>query len=185
MTVVKAKKVDIEIVNKDRSITEDTFMVRRLRFDEMTAALTEIHSVYTLVMEDPKLKGVFDELFGEDDEVDAEALTNFTPEELNQIAADKYARSEKRFMKGLMGSFNVLLLHLPQKAGDLLSILAQMDRKVLGQQEYDTILDIYDAVLAVNDLEMMMERGKQSLNVTRQATAFLNKVRTAVGLVRA
>lgn len=184
MTVIKSKKVDIELENKNGEIVGDTFNVRRLRFDKLTAALEEVHSVYDLIMDDENLRTVFEEVFGEDDITDPNILDNFTEEEKNQVFEQKRAAAEKRFLKGLMGSFPLLLLHLPKKAGDLLSVMAQIDRNVLGQQELETVMDLYDAVLLVNDIEMLMDRAKKSLDVTKQATAFLNLVRKATGQIK-
>lgn len=184
MTNLKYKKVDIELEQKDGSIAEDSFMVRKLRFDRITNALTEVHEIYDIVMNDQNLKGVFEELFGQEDELDPEVMATFTEEEKAQIVADRQAASEQKFLQGLMGSFNILLLHLPKKAGDLLATMANMDRDILGQQELETILDIYEAVLKVNDLEALLERGKKSLAVTRQTVAFLNLRRESTDQIK-
>lgn len=184
MTVLKSKKVDIEIENRDGEYTEESFLVRRLRFDKMTAALEEVHAIYDVVAEDEKLQGLFGEIFGQEDGIDPEIWDNFSEEEKKEVALQRRADAEKRFLNGVLGSFNVLLVHLPVKAGDLLATMAQMDRDLLGQQELETIMDIYDAVLKVNDLETLYERAKKSLAVTKTAMSWLNLRREATDMIK-
>ena len=52
-------------------------------------------------------------------------------------------------------------------------------QNVLNEQDIERALDVYDAIIAENDLELLIERLKKSLGATLTAIKFLNKRREA------
>lgn len=85
----------------------------------------------------------------------------------------------KEMLSYLTGGFELLLMELPEQAFKLLSVMSGIEHKVLMAQKVEDVFDIYDAILEVNDIEALIERGKKSLAVTRKRTSWLKKVRTA------
>lgn len=176
--MTKIKKIEL-IRDTETGHETEQKSIRKLKFYQIEDVLTKIHEVYKIIQEDENMSLLFAELFGEDEPVDEIALAKFTDEERIQIEADKQKAAEKRFFKGLAGSFPLLLLHLPKHAIELLVAASDVEKELLRSQDFETILDVYDAVLEVNDIEVMLERIKKSLAATKQAVAFLNKRRAA------
>jgi hypothetical protein len=138
-----------------------------------------VNDIYKTIQEDPALQIVFSELFGEEDPIDPAIFEKFTEEEQAQIEKDRKVEAEKRFIKGMMDSFQVLLTKLPSEAIRLITALSDIERDLLEDQEMETVLNVYDAVLEVNNIEEIWERLKKSFNTTKRAMAFMNKVKTA------
>lgn len=78
-----------------------------------------------------------------------------------------------QFVTDIMGSMEILLSDAPETATELLSIAANIDSQLLDAQNAYTFLDVFDAVVEVNDLEKLKERLKKS-------QASLKKVMTAL-----
>lgn len=79
----------------------------------------------------------------------------------------------------LAGAFEMLMIEIPDHALHLLATLSGIDYETLMAQKLEDAFEIYDAVLEVNDIEKLVERGKKSLAVTKSRTAFLQKVTAA------
>ena len=176
------KKVDFEIETATGYETE-TVKITKMKFDAFHDVLGIVNELYEIISKDEALSVLFEELFA-DDSLDPsdEALQNFTEEELAEIKADNKKAAERRFYKGLMGAFPLLVVHLPKQATDLLVALSGVDRKKLGQQDLETVLEVYDAVLEANQIDVLLERIKKSFDATKSTVAFLNKRRKATQL---
>lgn len=67
-----------------------------------------------------------------------------------------------QFIKDSAGSLGLLLEVAPEKAFELVAILAEVEEGQLQLQEMDVFFDIIDAVADVNDLSKVIERVKKS-----------------------
>lgn len=172
----------IELVKDTATGTENVqCSIRKMKFRQFEDVIKIVNDIYKLIQEDPALQTVFGELFREEDPIDPAVMEKFNDEEKAQILKDRRAQAEQRFIKGMMDSFQVLLVKVPTEAIRLLTCLSDIDRELLADQEFETVLDVYDAVLEVNNIEEIWERLKKSFDTTKRAMAFMKKRKTATG----
>lgn len=153
-------EVKLTIKNKvdGKTITEEeSFTVEKMNFFKFADVTKLVTDIIAIVKDDDKLTDVFSKLFvaqqiGEEDE-------KMTPEER--------AERDQEFFGKLVHCFETLAVHLPYKALDLLSLLSDIDRDILGKQDFFTFMDVYDAVLEENDIPKLIERVKKSLGLTK------------------
>lgn len=156
-------------------------IIRKMKFRQFENVIKIVNDIYKLIQEDPALQTVFAELFGEEDPIDPAIMEKFNDEEKEQIEKDRKKAAEQRFIKGMMDSFQLLLTKVPAEAIRLLTALSDIDRELLADQELETVLDVYDAVLEVNEIEEIWERLKKSFDTTKKAMKFMTKRRQATG----
>lgn len=178
----QTKKITL-IVDTATGTEESQHLIRKMKFRQFEHVMKAVVEIYQLVQKDEALQQLFGQIFTQDtsmlEEVDPDVWAKFTEEEKAKIKADANAETEKRFMKGVLDSFQVLLLNLPPQAIHLISLLSDIDKELLYEQEFEEILDVYDAVLEVNNIEEIVERVKKSLASTQRAVTFLNMTRKA------
>ncbi|MBP3950341.1 hypothetical protein [Bacillus suaedae] len=150
-----------------KSISHEIEDIDLGQFQEMMKVINEILKG---LQEDPALKDLFSSLFQED-QVDPEDPTS-TEEKKKETEGLDFV--DKKFLSNLINSFEPLLVHMPDKAIKLLSILSGISLQVLKKQKLFVVLDIYEAVIEENDLERLVNRIKKSLVATRTKMAFMN-----------
>ncbi|UAK17554.1 hypothetical protein [Sporolactobacillus terrae] len=74
---------------------------------------------------------------------------------------------DQDFVIGIINSFDVLAVRMPEKAINLLSVVSGINSEALNKQTMTTIMDVYDAVITENDIEKLMNRAKKSLALTK------------------
>lgn len=143
-------KVNLKIKedNKTETIQHE---IEELNLIQVTRAIKTIRDVIKLAQDDENLKELLKEVFDEaqEDGEDAE-------EEFGKDIAQK-----------LFGALDILLVEVPEKAFELLAIMANIEHKVFMQQKPEDVFDIYDAVIQVNDIEKLINRAKKSLELTK------------------
>ncbi|AUO14800.1 hypothetical protein [Priestia megaterium] len=104
----------------------------------------------------------------DDEELITVAKTMF----IGQAPSDEEKTKEERdleFAGKLTSSFETLAYKLPDKAFELLAILSDIEKPVLGKQDFFTVMDVYEAVIAENDIQKLVDRVKKSSELTKQA----------------
>lgn len=144
------QEVDGEMVTKF-----PTYEIEKLNFFKFIGVTKLVKEIIATVKQDEELSDVFATMFLEEPETAGEAQ-----EEM---------KKDKEFMGKLVGSFETLAVNLPEKALELLCALSNIDKNVLGNQDFDVILNVYDAVIEVNDIKELTERVKKSLALTKSA----------------
>jgi len=148
-------KVNLKIKenNKVETIQHE---VEELNLFQVTRAIKVIKDVFKIAQEDDNLQALLSEMF---EEAQSEEGTD---------------QSGQNFAQHLVGAMDILLEELPEKAFELLSILSNVDYDTFVQQKPEDALDIYDAVIQVNDLEKLINRAKKSLALTKAQTKVMN-----------
>lgn len=67
-----------------------------------------------------------------------------------------------QFITDVMGSLEILLEDAPEMLTRVLAVASNVEHNLLNEQDPYTFLDIFDAVVEVNDLEKLVERLKKS-----------------------
>lgn len=144
------KEVEGEMVIKPQ-----TYEIEKLNFFKFIGVTKLVKEIIATVKQDEELSAVFSTMFLEDPQTEG--------------AKEAEMQKDKEFMGKLVGSFETLMVNLPEKALELLCALSEIEKDVLGKQEFDVILNVYDAVLEVNDIKELSERVKKSLALTKSA----------------
>jgi hypothetical protein len=152
-TEIKLKvkqEIDGEIVTKN-----PTFEIEKLNFFKFIGVSKTINDIIGTAKQDEELVAVFKQMFN--------------AEPVEDESAEEKAEKDQAFMGKLVASFETIVVKLPEKALTLLSQLSGIDEQVLGNQDFSVILDVYDAVLAENDIQELVERVKKSSGLTKSA----------------
>jgi hypothetical protein len=137
---------------------------------QFTKTLKCLKDILSTLQEDESVKEFFDSAFGENPSL--EGIDKENAEELIK-------KMDEEFLMKAVGSFEALAVRLPEKAFELLSILSGIKLEVLQKQKLVDVLDIFDAVVEVNDIEKTVTRLKKSLGSTMNKLKFLRKVKEA------
>lgn len=173
------KKIDFVFENATGGTDIKPVTIKKMKFEAFHQVLAIVNDIYGILQQDAALKMLFEEIFQGEPPIDEEVLATFTEEERTQMKKDRQLEAERRFIQGLMGAFPLLTVHLPLQATALLVAMTGVDEKELKEQDFDVVLDVYDACIEVNKIEALVDRVKKSLDATKQALAFMSKRRQA------
>ncbi|WP_342512791.1 hypothetical protein MKY34_19620 [Sporosarcina sp. FSL K6-1522] len=157
-------KVTLKI-KSENTVESVQHEVEEIDLFQFQKALGVIKDVFEMTQKDESLKGLFAELFNEDDSDSDEG--------------------DARFLSHAVGAFEVLLINIPHKAFELLSATSGIKLETLMSQKVNDVFDIYDAVIEVNDLEKLIGRAKKSLAVTKAKMSFMKIAKKATGAAMA
>lgn len=158
----------------EENIVKTKHEIERMKLYQFTDTIRIVKDILVAMNENGALKELFETVFAED------------PKKLEEIGKLDEAAVEKmvtemdnKFMVKAVESFQVIATELPEKAVELLSALSGIKKSDLEQQDLFDILDIFDAVVEVNDIEQLMNRLKKSLGATINGLKFLQKRKQA------
>jgi hypothetical protein len=161
---LKVKDEDGNIKNQQHSIED----IDLIQFEGMMHVIKEIMNKLN---NDSSLKELFSSIFSE--EFDTENVDEKT-----------LMKMDKNVLAKAVNSFETIAIHMPQQAFKLLSVLSDIDLDLLRKQKFKDVLDIYDAVLEENDIEVLIARLKKSLALTAAKFKFKNLVQKATQKVQ-
>lgn len=116
----------------------------------LTLGLKKIKDILSVMKEDDKLK---------------EFVAYLSEKKPQQEGDEEEAQeADAEFMERLAGSFDMLLETVPDKVIELLAIVSGVDKAIIEDQEAETLFDIFDAVIAENDIPKLVERAKKSFS---------------------
>lgn len=87
---------------------------------------------------------------------------------------------DERFVNTMAGALELLLDTMPERVFRLLALLSDIDEETLKNTYFEELFDVYDAVMAENDISRIVDRVKKSFSGTKDnwkvaLTNFLNK----------
>lgn len=85
----------------------------------------------------------------------------------NLKATDLEKLKDERFVNTMAGALEMLLDKMPERAFSLLASLSEIDEDVLMNTYFEELFDVYDAVMAENDIPKLVERLKKSFSGTK------------------
>lgn len=145
------KTLTLRIKDREtKAVTPTQFDIEEMdgyQFEETVEIISEI---YESVQNDARTKDLVDGLFS------------------GTLVPDEDQEVNMEFILKILDGFKVLLVTLPSQAFRLLSALSDIPLDVVKSQKLSKHLEIYDAIIEENDIVSLMERGKQSLNLTKE-----------------
>lgn len=150
--------------------------IEKLQFFQFNKTFALVSGILEEIEKNEGVKDlIFDMFFGGSDGFDETDLEGLTEEEIEAVRIKADEEVESKFVKAIFNSFDILLVHLPEQIAELLSSTANIERKVLDRQEMEVVFDVFDALVEVNDVESLINRGKQSLGKGREMVSFVKK----------
>lgn len=159
-----------EQVGEDTVVKKVNHEVEEIDLWQFTKTLACLKDILKALNEDDSVKEFFESAFGENPD-----LANVDKENAEELLK----QMDNTFLIKAVQSFEALAVKLPEQAIKLLSILSGVEEPVLKKQKIVDVMDIYDAVIEVNDIEKIVTRLKKSLGSTMRAMKFLQKTKEA------
>jgi signal transduction protein with GAF and PtsI domain len=175
MTMTQSVNLTLKVKNGDEeSIVKTKHDIERIKLYQFTGTIKIVKEILVQMNEDDSLKEFFETAFAEDPKKMEEMKNSVKDGKLDEAALEKAVTElDNKFMVKAVESFQVIAETLPEKAAELLSVLSGIDKKDLEQQDIFVVLDIFDAIVEVNDIEALLERIKKSLGATMKGLKFL------------
>lgn len=168
----------IKLVIKEGNTKEtQEFEIDRVTTFQMLRLKTEIGHIMKELKGNGELVGIIEGLFEDQNSQSAESGNDMKADkaDIQKQALEK--AKDQRFINGLATGFDKILDTVPERAFNILSILSGIDADTLKKTYFDEIFDVYDAIMAENDIEKMVERIRKSFSGTKkQWGALLQKV---------
>lgn len=151
-------KVTIKI-KEGNTVSTEQREIEEINIMQMTQAIKVVKSILDAARKDEHLLAVIEEMFEE-----AQSKEDSTIEEV----------LTQSFANNIIGALDVLLVEVPEKVFELLSVLSGIEYDVFMQQKPEEVFDIYDAIIEVNDIEKLVNRAKKSLRLTKAQKTVMN-----------
>jgi len=152
-------KVNLKI-KEGNTVQTEQHEVEEISIRQVTNSIKTIKGIIDLAREDQHLQASLVEMF---DEAQQDNEEKEDAEDFGKVV-----------MKNAAGAMDVLLMEVPDKAFELLSILSGIEYETLMNQKAEDVFDIYDAVIQVNDIGKLVNRAKKSLALTKAQTKVMN-----------
>ena len=110
---------------------------------------------------------------------DNEELKEMVSSFLNDGEGQDLEIGSPAFMGAAMDMMILLMQEVPEKTTKLLCVLSGIDEKAFGRQKLRTHIQIFNAIMEVNDIEGLYEDGKKSFAATKQKLSWMNLKRKA------
>jgi hypothetical protein len=121
------------------------YIIRPLKLKQVKELAKTANGIVSELSANGTIKGLADQLLSE---------------EAQDVVIDQ------QLVMSLIGSFETFAVKMPEEATNVLSVLSGVEVEVLDEQELEKVLEVYEAVLEVNDIEKLVERLKKSFNLT-------------------
>lgn len=150
-------KVNLK-VEKDNAVETFQHEIKKANIQQITGALKVITDVVKKIDGD-------------------EGVENFISKAMEFAEREDVQDMEVFYVvaKIIPGIADTLLQDMPEKALELLATLSGIEYDVLVQQDPFDVMDIYDAVIEINDIERLIERGKKSLAATKRLSKIFKR----------
>ncbi|MCK1982232.1 MULTISPECIES: hypothetical protein [Peribacillus] len=161
--------INLKIKNEEGGKKVIQHEIEELNGFQFEGVMKVVNNIIKELRDDESLQGLFSTIFGDADLWDVD------------IQDIDLAQVNSQFITNGVNSFETILIKLPNRAFELLSVLSGVEVNVIKEQKFDDILNIYDAILEENDVDKLIKRVKKSFVLTQGKMKFLNLVKKVTG----
>ena len=163
-------QVTLKTYENNKEVSE-TFNIKEMNAFQIKRLAKEINGLLKDINGNQHFKNALNNFFdksAENKEHNAKVFKKAREEGRDVLEGEVYKLQDTLAQVGgelvtdIMGSMEILLSDAPETATELLSIASNIDAKTLDAQDPITFLDIFDAVVEINDIEKIVERLKKS-----------------------
>lgn len=159
-------KITLKTKDENGSVTNEQVDIESLNLLQYEQMMKVVNEILKEMKEDNSLIGFVSELFSDEQASDQDA---------EKLVVDM----DLAFILKAVNSFETLMIKMPNKAFQLISVLSGIELDVLMKQKVLDVFDIYEAIIEENDVERLIKRIKKSLALTKVKMGFLNLARKA------
>lgn len=162
-----------EVKDGETTVRKVQHEIERIKLYQFTSTIKIVKDILVELNSQGALKDLLETAFTPDPKQQKELDQAKVEEMLTQL--------DNKFMINAVEAFRELAVSLPEKFIELVSVLSGVEKQVLEKQDLFDVLDIFDAVVEVNDIDALLERLKKSLGATVKNLKFLQKRKEATG----
>jgi hypothetical protein len=140
---------------------EEQFTIDKMSFGAMMSLVKEINGVMQDVKGNNDLKNLVEDAFKDMGGQDGQSLE--TIDDLNVMES----LQDERFVNGLAGAFDYIIENLPDRAQKIISIASDIPVGTLQKAYAEEVLDVYDAIVEMNNIVSLWGRVKKSFLSTK------------------
>lgn len=141
--------------------------IGKMKLIQFTKTLGHVKDIVKALNEEGAVAEMFEELFNGGEQIDP---NNMSEKDIETVMRE----ADGEFLIKGVNAFMQVVERLPEEAIKLLSTVSGIDKETLENQEIETVLDVLDAVIEVNDVELLIARIKKSFGLTANKLKFLN-----------
>lgn len=186
-------QVTLKTIEGNKEVSE-TFEIKPMNVFQVMRLSKEINNLLSDIKGNEHLKNALNNYFEQsaaNKEKNNEAIKKAQAEGRDVLAAEIYSTRDTvsqvggDFINDILGSLEILLSDAPETLTELIATASNIDSNVVKSQDLYVFLDIFDAVVEVNDINKLVERLKKSSTSLKKVTETLfpkaedNKVETA------
>lgn len=159
----------IVVLEMERELANDDIEMVKVKIKKMkTRQLNHTMKVVTKLMavvdESPAVKSMIFDMYqgGRDFDETPYKEEGMSKEEIQEEKEKFMSMKDNQFMEAGLKSFRVLFSEFPDLIVQVLSAVSKIDEEELLDQEPEFLFDVFDAIVAVNDMSSLINRAKKS-----------------------
>lgn len=165
----EVKLITKEIVNGETVQKTQTFEIEEISFEQFARLLNVVKKTFKELQEDGGMNEFMQEMFGSDSKI---VIDESTPQEIID-------ELDEQFFVKLLGGLEFIAGVLPNRFIEIIATISDIEKEILQKQKLLKVMDVYDAVIEANDIELLVERVKKSMRVTMIKMKLMGKVKQA------
>lgn len=162
--------VTLKTIEGNKEVSE-TFEIKPMNVFQVMRLSKEINNLLSDIKGNEHLKNALNNYFeqsAENKEKNNAAIEKAQAEGRDVLAEQIYSTRDTisqvggDFINDVLGSLEILLSDAPETLTELIATASNIDSNVVKSQDLYVFLDIFDAVVEVNDVNKLVERLKKS-----------------------
>lgn len=163
-------QVTLKTIEGNKEVSE-TFEIKPMNVFQVMRLSKEINNLLSDIKGNEHLKNALNNYFetsAANKEKNNAAIKKAQAEGRDVLAAEIYSTRDTisqvggDFINDILGSLEILLSDAPETLTELISTASNIQGDVLKAQDLYVFLDVFDAVVEVNDINKLVERLKKS-----------------------
>lgn len=156
--------IQLERELKNGDIEMEKVVVKRMKTRQLNQTMKVVTAILEIIADSPDLQEMIFDMFkgGRDFNREIYKVEGLTDEEIEEERRKFIDQKNDQFVGAILSAFPLILGRLPDLTVELLSAVSKIDLDTLLDQEPVLLFDVFDAIVEVNDLKELINRGKQS-----------------------
>lgn len=156
--------IQLERELKNGDIEMEKVVVKRMKTRQLNQTMKVVTAILEIIADSPDLQEMIFDMFkgGRDFNREIYKVEGLSNEEIEEERRKFIDQKNDQFVGAILSAFPLILGRLPDLTVELLSAVSKIDLDTLLDQEPVLLFDVFDAIVEVNDLKELINRGKQS-----------------------
>lgn len=167
--------IQLERELKNGDIEMEKVVVKRMKTRQLNQTMKVVTAILEIIADSPDLQEMIFDMFkgGRDFNREIYKVEGLTDEEIEEERRKFIDQKNDQFVGAILSAFPLILGRLPDLTVELLSAVSKIDLDTLLDQEPVLLFDVFDAIVEVNDLKELINRGKQSSSTIQKVLGMI------------